>query len=211
MVGEDRHFTHSTLRERIVEHVFVGDVLRTLWRRGVTDVEILRPEFDAHGYDVVMSRGPIVRHVQLKTQAAGKVSVGRALAEKPSGCVVWIGLNKETLELGPFMWFGAAPGLPLPDISASLPSALKKRTRASWPLTSGFITTIKPSAPAPVWRSRMARANSAMRDGTSTDRATSQSFPIPWYFSKGMSFICIRAGCGHRRVRLLRVSANGRF
>lgn len=25
----------------------------TLWRRGVTDVEILRPEFDVHGYDVV--------------------------------------------------------------------------------------------------------------------------------------------------------------
>jgi hypothetical protein len=118
MDGEDRHFTHSTLRERIVEHVFVGDVLRTLWRRGVTDVEILRPEFDAHDYDLVMSRGAIVRHVQLKTQAAGKVSVGRALAEKPSGCVVWIGLTKDTLELGPFMWFGDAPGLPLPDISS---------------------------------------------------------------------------------------------
>jgi len=111
-VEEDRHFTHSTLRERIVEHVFVGDVLRTLWRRGVTDVEILRPEFDAHGYDVVM------RHVQLKTQAAGKVSVGRALAEKPSGCVVWISINKDTLELGPFLWFGGLPGLPLPEISS---------------------------------------------------------------------------------------------
>ena len=117
MAEDDRHFTHSTLRERIVEHVFVGDVLRTLWRRGVTDVEILRPEFDAHGYDVVMSRGPVVRHVQLKTQAEGKVSVGRALAEKPSGCVIWIGLSRETLELGPFLWFGGAPGLPLPDIS----------------------------------------------------------------------------------------------
>jgi hypothetical protein len=117
MVSEDRHFTHSTLRERIVEHVFVGDVLRTLWRRGITDVEILRPEFDAHGYDVVMSRGPVVRHIQLKTQAKGKVSVGRTLAEKPSGCVVWIVLHKDTLELGPFLWFGGLPGEPLPDIS----------------------------------------------------------------------------------------------
>jgi hypothetical protein len=53
MTTEDRHFTHSTLRERIVEHVFVGDILRTLGRLGVTDVEVLRPEFDAHGYDVV--------------------------------------------------------------------------------------------------------------------------------------------------------------
>jgi hypothetical protein len=65
----------------------------------------------------VMSHGPIVRYVQLKTQAAGKVSVGRTLAQKPSGCVVWIRLNKDTLELGPFMWFGGAPGRPLPDIS----------------------------------------------------------------------------------------------
>jgi hypothetical protein len=106
MATEDRHFTHSTLRERIVEHVFVGDVLRTLWRLGGTDVEILRPSLTPMAYDVVMSRGSIVRHVQLETQAAGKLSVGRALAEKPSGCVVWIGLDKDTLELGPFMWFG---------------------------------------------------------------------------------------------------------
>ena len=118
MATEDRHYTHSTLRERIVEHVFIGELLRTLWRRGVTDVEILRPEFDAHGYDVVMTRGAIVRHVQLKTQAAGKVSVGLALAEKPSGCVIWIGLNKDTLELGPFLWYGGLPGARLPDISA---------------------------------------------------------------------------------------------
>jgi len=117
MASDERNFTHSTLRERIVEHVFIGDVLRTLWQHGVTDVEILRPEFDAHGYDVVMSRGSVVRHVQLKTQAAGKVSVGRALAEKPCGCVIWIGLNKTTLELGPFLWFGGLPGEALPDIS----------------------------------------------------------------------------------------------
>ena len=65
--------------------MFVSDVFRTLWRLGVTNVEILRLEFDAHGYDVVMRRGPVVRHVQLRDQASGKVSVGRALAEKPSG------------------------------------------------------------------------------------------------------------------------------
>lgn len=115
--SNDQHFTHSTLREHIVEHVFIGDVLRALWRLGITNVEVLRPEFDAHGYDLVMSRGSVVRHIQLKTQAAGKVSVSRALAEKPSGCVVWIGLKKETMELGPFKWFGGSPGKPLPDIS----------------------------------------------------------------------------------------------
>jgi len=65
--GNEIHSTHSTLRERIVEHVFVGEALRTLWRRGIVDVEVLRPEFDAHGYDLVIARGDIIRHIQLKT------------------------------------------------------------------------------------------------------------------------------------------------
>jgi len=39
------------------------------------------------------------------------LSVGRALVEKPSGCVVWIGLNKDTLDLGLFMWVWRAAWL----------------------------------------------------------------------------------------------------
>jgi hypothetical protein len=115
MAAEDRHFTHSTLRERIVEHVFVGDVLRTLWRRGIADVEILPSEFDAHGYDVVMCRGPIVRHIQFKTQRDRDIKISLALAEKPSGCVIWIGID-EHLDLKHFRWFGGLPGQPLPGI-----------------------------------------------------------------------------------------------
>jgi hypothetical protein len=112
------HFYHSTLRESIVEHVFVGDALRALWRKGVVDVEILRSEFDAHGYDLVIARGHIVRHVQFKTGTSNKprsVSVALALANKPSGCVIWIRVAPD-LKLGPFFWFGGTPGEPLPPI-----------------------------------------------------------------------------------------------
>jgi hypothetical protein len=35
----DKHSTSSTLRERIVEYVFVGEALRNLWRRGVVDAD----------------------------------------------------------------------------------------------------------------------------------------------------------------------------
>ena len=49
--GNGRSTVHySTVGARIVEHIFVGDVLRKVSRLGLTDVEILRPEFDAHGY-----------------------------------------------------------------------------------------------------------------------------------------------------------------
>ncbi len=114
----DRNSTHFTLRERIVEHVFVGDALRALWKCGVVDVEVLRSGFDAHGYDFVMARGQNVRHIQLKTgkpKKPGDVSGPLALADKPSGCVIWIRVTAD-LDMGPFFWFGGAPGQPLPQI-----------------------------------------------------------------------------------------------
>jgi len=113
-----KDFLHSNLRERIVEHVFVGDTLRSLWQNNIVDVEVLRSEFDAHGYDLVMTRGAIVRHIQFKTGTSkkpGNVSVSRALGSKPSGCVIWIHIN-DHLDLGPFYWFGGAPSRPLPNI-----------------------------------------------------------------------------------------------
>ena len=114
----DRNSTHSLLREQIVEHVFVGDVLRLLWRRGITDLEVLRSEFDSHGYDLVIARGRTVRHLQLKTgtsRTPSDVSVSLALGTKPSGCVLWIHVN-DSLDMGPFFWFGQGPGQPLPPI-----------------------------------------------------------------------------------------------
>ncbi len=115
-----RHSVHATLRERIVEHVFVGDILRRLWQLGIMDVEILRSEFDAGGYDLVLSYRKVVRHVQLKTVMqngkAKNINISLKLLEKPSGCVVLIVLSPR-LDLQSFLWFGHPPGKPLPDIS----------------------------------------------------------------------------------------------
>jgi hypothetical protein len=121
METEVDHSEHSMLRELIIEHVFIGEGLRKFWRCGITDVEVLRSEIDAFGYDLVMSRGEIVRHVQLKTTKVGgkadEVKVGLTLMKKPSGCVVWILVDPATLNMESFLWFGGAPGEPLPDIS----------------------------------------------------------------------------------------------
>jgi len=116
---ETSNYIHSTLRERIVEHVFVGEALRLLWQRGVTDVEVLRSEFDAGGYDLVMSCKKIVRHIQFKTTSvdgkAANIKASLKLMEKPSGCIIWIFVTRE-LQLAHYRWFGGAPGQPLPDI-----------------------------------------------------------------------------------------------
>src|SRR5271165_3888174 len=124
------HYQHSMLRERIIEHVFVGDALRELWRASVMDVEVLRSEFDAYGYDLVMSRGPITRHIQLKagtTPKPIKIAIQSALSDKPSGCVLWIHVS-DRLEMGPYYWLGGSPGEWLPDL-AGLPQAKGRRDK----------------------------------------------------------------------------------
>ncbi|MGV8936956.1 MAG: CopG family antitoxin [Allorhizobium sp.] len=118
MFKVDQHHVNSSLRENIVEHLFVGSALRLLWQNGITNVEILRSEFDAYGYDLVITSDKIIRHVQLKSGTKLKpVSASMLLAEKPSGCVLFIQLN-DRLEIGPYHLFSSKAGFPLPDISA---------------------------------------------------------------------------------------------
>jgi len=119
IVDCDPNSHKSILREHIVEHLFIGAALKFLWQKGLTDVEALRPEFDVHGYDLVMARGDVLRHIQLKTgttKKPGDVSVPLALAEKRSGCVLWIGITKD-LDIHSYYWFGGAPGRRLPPIA----------------------------------------------------------------------------------------------
>ena len=66
----------------------------------------------------------IRRSVQLKsTYRGGKanaVTVNRHLENEPSGCVIWIMFDKDTLELGPFVWLGGPPGEPLPELDGKV-------------------------------------------------------------------------------------------
>ena len=116
----DQHARHSILRERIVEHWLVGEIMRRLWVARRTDIEVLRSEFDRGGYDLMLDLGGIVRHVQLKTSrkkgSTSEVTVSLELARRHSGCVVWAVVEDDLL-LDHFKWFGGLPDQPLPDVS----------------------------------------------------------------------------------------------
>lgn len=107
----------SVLREKVIEHVFLADLSRSLLLDLKVPFEVLRAEFDANGYDLVVEACGVVRHIQLKAMRAGgkraHVEVNTALAGKPSGCVIWIVVDPDTLQPGPFLWFGGEPGAPL--------------------------------------------------------------------------------------------------
>ena len=116
-----KHTQHSTYREKLIEHLFVGELLKLSWIQGDCEIEVAKPEVDNSGYDIVIEDNSIIRHIQLKASyIGGKTSRQKLhirLSEKPSGCVVWIYFDENTLELGPFLFFGGEPGQSLPSIS----------------------------------------------------------------------------------------------
>jgi len=127
----DAHFRHSVLRERIVEHLFVGQIMQALWKRGAYDIEVLRAEFDSGGYDLVLTHNGQARFIQFKASLEDArrrdVNVNMRLANAPGGCVVWIGVN-QNLDFRWFRWFGNGPDEKLPDLS-TYPKA--KHTRGN--------------------------------------------------------------------------------
>ena len=107
--------------------------MRHLWLVHNQRMDLLKPQVDDNGYDLVLEVRGTVRHVQLKASHANSATarqpINIALAEKPSGCVVWIRFNERTLELGPFLWFGGEPGSPLPSL-ASYPVAVHAKANS---------------------------------------------------------------------------------
>jgi len=117
---EESYALHSSGREKVLEHVFIAELLRTLWMWGIYDAEVLRSEVDASGYDLAIECRGVMRHIQLKSSAStaktARVNIHTALAAKPSGCVIWMKFDPVTLTLGPFFWLGGAPSEPLPPL-----------------------------------------------------------------------------------------------
>ena len=116
----------------LLEHLFAGEVMRHVWLSGIRRMEILKPQVDDGGYDLLLEANAIVRHVQLKATFSGskvtRFSVNTGLAFKPSGCIVVLLFDPNTLDLGPFLWFGGNPGDRLPDLTRF---AVAKHTKAN--------------------------------------------------------------------------------
>lgn len=122
MVAVSAHNLRSSHREALLEHLFAGEIMKRLWLRGEWRLEILKPQVDDGGYDLVLEANGFARHVQLKASFRGsttrRVPINAFLAAKPSGCVVFMWFDEGSLELGPFLYLGGVPGEPLPDLSS---------------------------------------------------------------------------------------------
>ncbi|MDA7492635.1 DUF429 domain-containing protein [bacterium] len=118
-------FLKSTFFEQLVEHVFISELLQEVYYRFGITVEVLRSEIDASGYDIVFECNRIIRHVQLKTSTihskTSRQEVNIALADKPSGCVIWIIRTEDSEDCRmslTYRFFGGVPGQPLPSLDS---------------------------------------------------------------------------------------------
>lgn len=117
-------FLYSSYYEKLVEHLFIADILQTAWLNGQNQIEISRAEIDNSGYDLILECNQKIRHIQLKCSAKDSKTTSQKvnikLADKPSGCVIWIkrGIEKKfqhfTLS---YLFFGGKPGKQLPNLT----------------------------------------------------------------------------------------------
>ena len=119
----NKHSKHSSYREKLIEHLFIGELLKLSWLKYDCQLEISKPEVDNSGYDVIAEMNGVIRHIQLKASYIGgktaKQKIHIKLNQKQSGCVVWVYFNEDTLDLGPFYFYGGNPGEPLPSLEAA--------------------------------------------------------------------------------------------
>ncbi|TBU73902.1 hypothetical protein DNK06_19725 [Pseudomonas daroniae] len=115
--------THqSVYREKLIEHLFIGEMLKLSWLKHGATLEVSHSLIDRSGHDIVLEVSGVVRHIQLKTSALSATTANQkvhlALGLKPSGCVIWIQFDEATLTLGPFLFFGGLAGKPLASLEA---------------------------------------------------------------------------------------------
>jgi len=117
------HALFSARREKILENLFSGEVLKELWCRAVFDADLLHSDIDASGYDIVLELPDGVRHIQLKASTKRKLITANAkICDRPSGCIIVMIVSEDTLDFEEFLWFGNALGQKCDDIR-NFPSA----------------------------------------------------------------------------------------
>jgi len=121
VVDPSQHYLQSVYRERLLEHLLIGELLKHSWLYDGAELEVSTPAVDRAGHDVVLEANGVVRHVQLKASALNASTRSQAihldLGKKPSGCVVWTRFDPTDLRLDHFLFFGDQPGSSLPSLS----------------------------------------------------------------------------------------------
>jgi hypothetical protein len=113
----------SSYVENVLRHAFLAELSCLVWENDPFDsLKISNGEVDDSGYDVVLERGNVVRHIQLKQAHEEKVpkkfSVRVSFATLPGSCMVVISHALTDLRPKSYSFYGSNPTEPMPYIEA---------------------------------------------------------------------------------------------
>ena len=107
MTSSAQNYQHSSYRERMLEYLFLSELLQEGWFRNPPRmVEVIRPDVDKFGYDLLLECEGMRRYVQLKSSDIKSSAKYRAqtvnveLEAKQGGCVVQILLEEVNASAG---------------------------------------------------------------------------------------------------------------
>lgn len=103
---------HSSFLEKLREYKFLTELLQEPWRREQL-IDILKPDVDRSGYDLVLQYKEICRYVQFKTSKEGaktaQHNIDVKLAQNPGGCVIWMFQDDSASSAGRYLFLGGGP------------------------------------------------------------------------------------------------------
>lgn len=121
--------------ENVLTHSFIAKIAQELWRRdpGI-DLQVFKADVDDAGFDLVLGCNDTMRFIQIKqTYLQGnavKYSIRLDFARLKGACAVVLVYNAADLEIDHCLFFGGAPGEPMPDIEGN-PTSLSPGRRTA--------------------------------------------------------------------------------
>lgn len=113
---------HSLRVEAALRHAFLADLYSCVWEIDPSlPLQVYQADTDDMGFDLVLSLGDTIRHVQLKGSFVGSttrsVKIRDSLTRLKGGCVVWCLYNASNLRIQQYRFLGYASDREQLDLS----------------------------------------------------------------------------------------------
>lgn len=103
----DTNSKDSSYIEKMIEHIFLSEILTKAWVKYKKKISIIRPEIDDSGYDLILECEGIMSFIQLKTsnEKIKPQKVNEKLFKKKEFAVILIIVDKEKMMLENYYYF----------------------------------------------------------------------------------------------------------
>lgn len=97
----------SSYIEKIIEHIFLSEILTIAWKMSKKKINVIRPEVDNSGYDLILECNGIMKFIQLKSSSENikKQNINSKLFEKKEFAVILAIVDKEEMNIKEYYYY----------------------------------------------------------------------------------------------------------